>query len=112
MRACFRSSSCLAGLFANWNLEVPSGDAQMELALRDRLEDKIPTITDRNRPPMSPEMPLINLIEAMVNPEFECLPVLEGGEILGVVYVADVFRTAASLALTPETSGIRLQERE
>ena len=32
---------------------------------------------------------------------------IENGRIMGVIYVADVFRTASALALTPETSGIR-----
>ena len=48
----------------------------------------------------------------MVDPEFECLPVIEHGAIKGVVYVADVFRTASTLALTPETSGIRVEKHE
>lgn len=102
----------LGGLFANWNLDVRSSDAELEPALRDRLDEKIAGITEGNRPRVSPDMPLTDLIEAMVEPEFECLPVIEGDEVLGVIYIADVFRTAASLALTPQTSGIRVEERE
>ena len=102
----------LGGLFANWNLDVRSNDAELEHALRERLDEKAAAITEWNRPQVSPEMPLTDLMTAMVDPEFECLPVIEENQILGVVYIADVFRAAASLALTPATSGIKVEERE
>ena len=79
---------------------------------RDRLDTRIADIVERNRPRVSMQTPLSDLIAMMVDPEFECLPILEGGVIRGVVYVAEVFRAAADLALTPETSGIRIEKRD
>lgn len=100
----------LVGLFGNWNLEVRSNDADLEDALRDRLDVKITDIMERNRPQVTMTTPLLELIDKMVDPEFECLPVIEHGRIKGVIYIAEVFRVAASLSLTPETSGIRVEK--
>ena len=102
----------LTALFGNWNLDVQSTDGELEAALRDRLEVTVADVMERNRPHVAPDTPLPDLITLMVDPEFECLPVLEHGAIRGVIYVADVFRTAAALALTPETSGIRVEKHE
>lgn len=100
----------LVGLFGNWNLDVPSVEGELERALRDRLDAKVADIVERNRPQAVMKTPLLDLMAMMVDPEFECLPVIEDGQIRGVVYVADVFRFASSLALTPETSGIRVEK--
>ena len=100
----------LIGLFGNWNLEVRSNDAELEDALRDRLGLKITDIMERNRPQVAMNTPLLELMDKMVDPEFECLPVVEHGKIKGVIYIAEVFRVAASLSLTPETSGIRVEK--
>lgn len=102
----------MVGLFGNWNLDVQSAEGELEAALRDRLEVKVADVVERNRPQVIMRTPLLDLIPMMVDPEFECLPVIENGEIRGVVYVADVFRLAATLALTPETSGIRVEKHK
>ena len=100
----------LVGLFGNWNLDVRSAEGELEQALRDRLDMKVADVVERNRPQLTLGTPLLEVIPKMVDPEFECLPVLEHGVIKGVVYVADVFRLASTLALTPETSGIRVEK--
>ena len=102
----------LVGLFGNWNLDVRGDDAEMQSALRDRLDTRIADVVERNRPKVSLDTPLLQLIRMMIEPEFECLAVIEHGSIKGVVYVADVFRNASTLALTPETSGIRNQKHK
>jgi len=100
----------LVGLFGNWNLDVPSAEGELEQALHDRLELKVADVVERNRPQATMKTPLLELIPMMVDPEFECLPVIENGRIKGVIYIADVFRLASTLALTPETSGIRVEK--
>ena len=53
---------------------------------------------------------ILRMVELASQEKSECLPVLEDDHLAGILRVADVFRAAAGLALTPETSGIRLEE--
>ena len=86
------------------------GASDVKPVLLERLERKVSEVMERDRPVLEPSTPLLEIIRLMVEPEFECLPILENGKVDGVVYIADVFRTASGLALTPETSGIRVEK--
>jgi Mg/Co/Ni transporter MgtE len=72
---------------------------QMLHAMQDRLNLKVGHAVNSNVPAVSPDERLERLIQLIHQRHLDCLPVLDGGRVVGVVYVADIFNAAASLAL-------------
>ncbi len=52
---------------------------------------------------------LTRLTHMAGNAEYDCIPVIDQGRVEGLVYVTDIFKATASIALNPETDGIVLE---
>ncbi|MDP6928206.1 MAG: CBS domain-containing protein [Planctomycetota bacterium] len=59
-------------------------------------------------PVVGPADRLLSLIDACSEDRLEFVPVVEGGRAVGLVPATSIFQAVASLALTPEHEGIRL----
>ena len=93
------------------NSDATPLDSPETLALR--IEKNFPvtidTVMKKRIPIVSKETKLANLIALSASGKHECLPVSEEGRIEGLVYVSDIFKAAAGLALTSEDEGIALE---
>ncbi len=72
------------------------------------LDQPLAPLADAAHPAVQGGDRLLLLMNKISETRAEALVVLEDGKALGLVTAADVFRAAAGLALTPETSGIAL----
>ena len=72
------------------------------------LSDKVDVVMEKELPELSRESTLTEMIQSLVKGEYECLPVLDDKRVVGLVYVTEVFKVVARLALTPGQEGISL----
>ena len=72
------------------------------------LSDKIATAMDRDLPNLRSDSSFSEIVRLISSQKYECLPVLEEKRVVGLVYASDVFKMAASLALTSGQKGITL----
>lgn len=70
---------------------------------RDRLDDPIRGMVS-HAPLATPGDPLVRLLRITRDESVECLLVVEAGRVSGLVWLPDVFRAAAALALAPEVT--------
>jgi CBS-domain-containing membrane protein len=71
--------------------------------VRDRLDEPVRGVVS-HVPLAAPGDPLVRLLRITKDDAVECLMVVEGGKVAGILWLPDVFRAAAGLALTPEMS--------
>ena len=87
--------------------EAAGDDAAFERAmlraLAARLGAPVGELAFRDVPRAAPTDRLLHLMELIGDRRLESVPVTEGGRVVGLVTLADVFSAAASLALAPET---------
>jgi len=69
---------------------------KMELTVADAMNPNVPTVEYGERLP--------HLIEIMLEKRLDCMPVIEAGRVVGVVYLTDVFVAAARLALAAQAN--------
>ncbi len=74
-------------------------EAHILLSLQDKLNASVSVALNRDVPIVAPSDRLPRLIHAMQSKRLECLPVVEGGRVVGLVLLTDVFNAAAALAL-------------
>ena len=77
-------------------------------SLEAHLSDKVDTVMDSELPCLQQVSSFSKIVKLISSQKYECLPVVEEKRVLGLVYASDVFKTAASLALTPGQDGIAL----
>lgn len=75
------------------------GESQILIGLQEKLNESVSLALNRDVPIASPDDRLPRLIHAMQSKRLECLPVVEGGRVVGLVLLTDVFNAAAALAL-------------
>jgi CBS domain-containing protein len=68
-----------------------------------RLADRVGDVMLRDVPVAHPDDGLLRLMDLTAGHGLECVPVVEGGRVVGIVRLADVFGLAADLALAPGT---------
>jgi CBS domain-containing protein len=83
--------------------EERSAEERLLDVVRDRLGEPIRALVS-HVPLAAPGDPLVRLLRITKDDAVECLTVVEGGKVAGIVWLPDVFRAAAGLALTPEVS--------
>jgi CBS domain-containing protein len=72
--------------------------------LHDRLDQTITDAMQTDVPEAAPDDRLPVLIDYMNDKRLDCIPVVDGGRIVGVVHLVDVFGAAARLALAAHTA--------
>ncbi|MBH54635.1 MAG: hypothetical protein CMI18_09850 [Opitutaceae bacterium] len=76
----------------------------------EQLLETVETVMEKDFPVLSPDTGLAEIIKRMSQGKHECLPVVENNRVSGLVYVTEVFKEAAGLALTPGEDGIQLDK--
>lgn len=79
-------------------------------SVEDHLGNTVLDVLPATQPTVSPSAPLAQLIRLAAEGSYECIPVIEEGRVEGLVYITDIFKAAASIALNPETDGILLED--
>ena len=77
-------------------------------AVADRTHLHVHDALIRGLPTAAPDDRLLTLIEYGCDQKLEFVPVVDSGELLGLVPVTEIFQATAGLALTPEHEGIRM----
>lgn len=77
-------------------------------AIDDNFPLTIDHVMKKGIPIATRSTPLAQLLLHMKTGKHECIPVCQEGSVIGLVYVSDLFKTAANLALTEEDQGIQL----
>ncbi|MBD5781226.1 CBS domain-containing protein [Pelagicoccus sp. NFK12] len=92
----------LSGLNAHLSQEALSEavERNYSLTVGQVMKKGIPTATK--------ETPLSELLLYMRTGKHECIPVIEESSVIGLVYVSDLFKQVAQLALTEEDQGIQM----
>lgn len=80
--------------------EERSAEERLLDRARERLDEPIRSLVS-HVPLAAPADPLVRLLRITKDESVECLLVAEGGRVAGIVWLPDVFRAAAALALTP-----------
>lgn len=75
-------------------------DQNFSLTVGHVMKKRIPTATKKT--------PLSELLIHMKTGKHECIPVVEDSSVIGLVYVSDLFKQVANLALTEEDQGIQI----
>lgn len=88
--------------------DAPAATTDRPAAGVEALGRPLAAVVDREVPAVEPATPLASLLQLAAAHDVEFFPVLEDQRVVGVVSVGAIFKAAADLALTPETSGIRL----
>jgi CBS-domain-containing membrane protein len=70
---------------------------------RERLDDPIRALAS-HVPLTASDDPLVRLLRVTKDETVDCFLVSGGGRVEGLVWVADIFRAAAALSLTPEVA--------
>lgn len=105
------------GLLSIWmpDRKVRGNEEQLQAALLDVVKDRLRVpVRDaliRGIPVVDRRARLLPLISACTDQRLEFVPVVEEEKALGLVPVTALFRATASLALTPDDEGIRLDQR-
>ena len=98
------------GLVGEWKAEQEATQASDFLEnVQNRMHQTIGDILPAPQPTVGLTGKLGELIKIAGEAEYECIPVIEEGRVEGLVYVSDIFKEAASIALTPDTEGIVLE---
>ncbi len=98
----------LQALLPDWVEEDQAGmsEEDFEQKLLEAMQDKLDMIVKdamlSDVPEVKPDDRLPLLIEIMQDRRLECVPVLDDGRILGIVYLTDVYTAAAQLALASQ----------
>ena len=88
---------------------TPAGSQEAFLnQVKDKLSKTVADILPKELVTALPETSLAELLKLASENECECIPVIEQGRVEGIVYLTDIFKAAAMLALNPETDGIAL----
>lgn len=81
-------------------------------SLYDAIDENFPVTIDhvmkKGIPIADRKTNLAELIHWLGQDKHECIPVCEDGSVIGLVYVSDVFKAAATLALSEADQGIQL----
>ncbi len=72
-------------------------------AMPERLDMTVSEAMKQDQTFATPTDRLPKLIQLMQSRELQCLPVLDNNRVAGVLYLNDVFRAAAHLALTAQS---------
>ena len=72
-------------------------------AMEGKLDLKVGQAMQRDVPTVGFDDRLPHLIEIMQDKRLDCVPVLDGERVVGVVFLTDVFNAAAALALATQT---------
>lgn len=95
------------GLLDEWSpSEDESSQEPFLESVSERLSKTIGDILQRGQPTALLQTGLPELILLAAQYKYECIPVVEEGRVEGLVYISDLFKKTASLALSPETEGI------
>ena len=99
----------LLGLLNDWNppTDTISQEPFLESA-KDNLSKTIGDVLQRGQPTVLLDTSLAELIALAGQYEFECIPVMNEGRVEGLVYISDLFKATANVALSPDTEGIIL----
>ena len=77
-------------------------------AVRPQLDQPVSGVMVSEVPRACPDDRLFTLMKSATERQLDYTVVLDDGRVVGVIYVTDIFRAAASLALTHESGGISL----
>lgn len=81
-------------------------------SLNESIDKNFPITIDhvmkKGIPTVRHDTPLPELIKLATQDKHECLPVCDEGRVVGLVYVSDIFKAAASTALTSADEGVQL----
>ena len=84
-------------------------EPELLAAMRDQLDVPVAEAMVREVPRAYPDDRLLTLMAINSERRLEFTPVLDGDQIIGVIYLTDIFQTAAALAITYESEGIELE---
>ena len=103
---------CLVRGFAGGKIEEnePLEDAAFLERVQAHMPDKVDSIMHTDLPLLTKTTPFAKIIHLIGEGRFECLPVMEEHRVVGLVYAADVFKSAANAALSPDEQGIQLPD--
>lgn len=108
---CVTPENVVGALSQDWE---PKGDESDEEAylthVQGNLGRKVSEVVNSSYPRVSYETNLATMVRLAGDDEYECLPLVEGGRVEGLVYVSDVFKAAAQVSLSPEDEGIQLDK--
>jgi|ETNmetMinimDraft_22_1059887.scaffolds.fasta_scaffold00221_3 predicted transcriptional regulator len=97
------------GLLNDWNPPADSASQEPFLeSAKQHLSKTIGETLQLHQPTAMPESSLAELIRLAGQYEYECIPIVEEGRVEGLVYISDLFKATANLALSPDTEGIIL----
>jgi len=87
------------------------GDYESFLAsVDDQLLETVETVMEKDLPVLSPDTGLLEIIKQMSKGKHECLPVIKNNCVSGLVYITEVFKEAAKLALISGEDSIHLTD--
>ena len=99
----------ILGLLGDWS---PSEETDTEEVFLKSAESRfgitILEILPEESYSVPPNASLARLVALAGEGERECIPVIEEGRVEGLVYVVDIFKAAAGIALSPDDEGIAL----
>ena len=100
----------LRGLGESADPDVQTTGENFIGAVNARLSQSIESAMRKDLVTVGRDTPLSRLIYMMGMGDMECLPVMEENRVVGLIYVTDLFRATANLALTPGSEGIFLNQ--
>lgn len=101
------------GLLDDWTPpESGSPETAFVNSVESHLNKTIRDILKPDQPVAKPDATLARLVKLAGESEYECIPVVEEGRVEGLVYVSDLFKATANVALTPDTEGIDLADEK
>lgn len=80
----------------------------LQCAIDENFPATIDHVMKTNAPIANRKTSLAQLIAWLGEEKHECIPVCEDGSVIGLVYVSDVFKATATLALSEADQGIQL----
>ena len=102
--------SLVRGLTGSCENLGESADSFLE-RVNQNLPTSIDTVMLRDLPRLTKETGFAKVILLIGHGEYECLPVMEGERVVGLVYATDVLKAAGNLALTPGQGGIDVDRK-
>lgn len=110
----FSSHALLKALLAFWKPGRHALKDKQKLAIelnaviKDQLDMKVSRVMMRGMPEAGPEGSLGHLLKLMGEDPVECIPVIENGKAIGLIYIKSLFGKISQIALTTKHQGINL----
>tara|TARA_B000000557_G_scaffold257896_1_gene251701 strand:+ start:513 stop:977 length:465 start_codon:yes stop_codon:yes gene_type:complete len=100
------------GLLGDYEVNDSSTDSgDFHRNLESRLPITVDAILRQDQPTVDPETSLATLAKLAGESDYECIPALSEGRVEGLVFITDIFKEVAAIALSPEDQGIELGDR-